>query len=340
MSRNRKTFILGILVLLVIGCFLIYKRSGRPREDREAEAEFREQSSTDETARKHRKPSQSVTGRSDTLPPDEKRRLTVEQKNVPVNFWGKIVDQSDVPVPAAEISLAVRHWEISSQITGASFLRHEIMSAEDGTFELLNSSGDVLTIERLAKTGYSVPPSALRSYGFNISTNVTVDREHPIIIRIWRKQTDQPLLKGKIFSRVIPDGRWYSVDLLKQTKSDGADATADLRIALQRPLNSTRRDRFDWSFSIEVPNGGILECREDTPFVAPETGYLSAVTTRIPPDDPNIKHFLKQKYYLKTRGGQLYGVTKVEISIVYDQNDAAFFFEYLVNPNSSPILQN
>jgi len=341
-ERPIRKALLVTMVVILLGLFAIVWATRTRRVEDKRTPVFNDSSLT-ETQNPAAAASQAQRGPPPSTSVGDQPRVVAEGMNVPVNFWARVVDQSDSPVPGVKLSIAVRHWGAAGPIVGASHRRYQRETAADGMFDVLNSSGDVLTIESLEKPGYSVPRGVLRSYGFNISTNVSVDRQHPQVIRIWRKIGDQPLLKGNIFSRgIVPDGRTYSVDLLKKVATEGTNASADLRVHLKRPAGVTRADKFDWSFSIEAVDGGIMECNEDTPMVAPLSGYAPSYTFQGSHDEERFSSFRKAKLFVKTRGGQVFAIVAAEIYSIYasSKTGAAVEIDYTANTNSSPVLQN
>src|SRR5436309_14610329 len=98
-----------------------------------------------------RQPDPSITLPAD---PVEKRRLAVDAKNVPVNFWGKVVDQDDAPLQEVRISARIRRWNMGPSLNpGGVFTTKAAVSRNDGSLEITGASGDVLTIVRMEEYG-------------------------------------------------------------------------------------------------------------------------------------------------------------------------------------------
>src|SRR5436190_17829409 len=133
-------------------------------------------------------------------------RMAAEAKNVPIRFWGKIVDQNNSPLTGVTVRATVRHWQGGPGIgLNASFPEKMALSDQDGRFEINGGNGDLLTIRGLEKVGYELDKGALRSFGYNISENIQPDRANPIILRMWKAGAKQALIKGDKAFEIVPD---------------------------------------------------------------------------------------------------------------------------------------
>src|SRR5436190_13831908 len=76
--------------------------------------------------------------------------------NVPVSFYGKVVDQDSNSLSGVKISASVRHWfqpDILAFAYGAKFIRITEETDQHGRFKFSGVSGDTLGIEGVYKDG-------------------------------------------------------------------------------------------------------------------------------------------------------------------------------------------
>ena len=263
--------------------------------------------------------------------------LAADAKNVSVNFWGKVVDQEGAPVAGVRVRARIRHWQLEGRSNvGTRFIKKEAMSGADGRFEIIGGTGDVLTFEALDREGYEPEPTALRGFGYNISTNIVPDPKKPMEMRLWKTGSREPMTGGSQFFGIIPDGRVYTIDLLKGTHLESPDAEGDLRIWVQRPREVTVGQRYDWSFRITPMNGGIMEVWDDV-YLAPAKGYSGVYAYSRKTTDSSWGDTARKQFVFRTRGGQVYGRARFHIFASYDwtKNDGAIDIQFSVNPASS-----
>ena len=293
----------------------------------------------------------AITGKEDTpltMPPmseEDKVRLVAEGKNVPIAFWGKVIDQHGAPLAGVRVTARTRSWGLFPLLNPeASFARREASTSADGTFEISGSKGDVLTIETLHKEGYEAEPGASRSLGYNTSTNFTPNPEKPVEFRMWSlDQAKQSLISGHKFVTIVADGRSYTVDLVKGTIELGDQTNGDLRLWVKRDPEAAWGKRFDWSFELAAIDGGIAEepDRYSSMFIAPLAGYTNSYQMALYSSNRNWSTAVgSKKFYIKTRAGQIYGRIDVEVHGLYlKDQQGRLRIKYTVNPSGSNILR-
>src|SRR4051812_30222964 len=135
----RKPLLVTIVVIL-LGLFaIVWATRTRRVEDKRTPV------SNDSTLTETQNPAAARSQAQREPPPSisvgEQPRVVAEGMNVPVNFWARVVDQSNSPVPGVKLSIAVRYWGVAGEVIGGSFRRYQRETAADGMFDVLNSSG-------------------------------------------------------------------------------------------------------------------------------------------------------------------------------------------------------
>ena len=254
----------------------------------------------------------------DPLDKSARLALAADAKNVSVNFWGKVVDPDGAPVAGVKVRARIRHWQLEERFNvGTRFIKKEAVSGGDGQFEISGATGDVLTFEALEKEAYEPEPTALRSFGYNISTNLQPDPKKPIEMRLWPTGSRDRVITGDQFFGIIPDGRVYTIDLLKGTHVESASAEGDLRLWVKRPLDVLFGQRYDWSFHIAPVNGGVTEVWDEV-YLAPADGYSDEYAYSRKTTDSAWGDMSRKQFVLRTRAGQVYGRARLHIFAAYD----------------------
>jgi hypothetical protein len=255
-----------------------------------------------------------------------------------------VTDQDGKPLPGVKISLSVRQWQYAPPLdVRGSFPKTRVSTDSKGRFEFTEGKGDVLTIDAMEKDGYEPEPGALRNFGYNVSENVTPDPNGPVVFRMWQTGTHQTLVTGDKFYAIWPDGRTYTLDLLNGTKSESPGSEGDLRVRVVRPSDVKLGQKYDWSFSVEAINGGIIE--ETDPrsamYIAPADGYVPIYELGLKADDQNWGYRVTKRFYTRTRGGANVGRISLDVFAFYDPNshDGTLGIKYAINPTGSRILR-
>lgn len=261
----------------------------------------------------------------------------VNSRNASINFYGRFIDQYSNPVPDVKMKFGIERLTAPNPALmeiGAKNIQLERTTDGDGRIEIHGEIGDGLGIGTVTKVGYLLSPKA--PHGFGTSSG---SYENPVIFKMWKEGEKPQLVGGSKFWSVTPDGQAYTIDLLKQSKVESSDAPGDIRIRIMRPAQIKPRTHFDWSFSIEAIQGGLVETEDEFMYLAPESGYEPSYQFTMVATNANWKRELDGfQFYLKSRDGQVYG--RFVFDIIPDYNDTSVFnVNWAANPNGSRNLQ-
>ncbi len=253
-------------------------------------------------------------------------------RNEAAQLYAVVLDQHGKPVAGAEIKMRVRHWLPLPWPDGRSI---EVVKETDaaGRFELHKVRGDVNYLAEVNKAGYSLSQKTGRGLGMVAGTS-----EQPVEIKMWKSGPKEPLVKGEKRFSLIPDGRVYSLDLLQGKKLDHETLPADIRISITRPEKVEPREKYEWSFTLEAIDGGLIETSDEFMYLAPETGYEPKYHVEFSPDEPRWSSLLKRRFFLRTRDGQVYGSMEIEVLSQY-QDKSMIELNYRMNPAGSRNLE-
>lgn len=290
--------------------------------------------------------SQDISTNAMAPPLDEKRvkamRDTILSQNIPIKFWGKVIDQDNHPLEGVKVRLyTMRGNEYAPGKFNYPIDYRDFTTSADGLFTLTDATGYTLTIESIAKEGYELAKSRM-TFGYNGSSDLFVpESQHPVIFKMWKKGIQEPLIFYHKNTRIPYDGTPITLDLAKGKYSTDVNAAGDLRITLLRsPLKIKWGTRnFDWQATIDAIDGGIIETKDEFMYRAPVEGYLPRIEIKMASGDPNWTSHKELSFYLKSQGGKHYSRVTVEFRTDSDQETTGFTFTSYINPTGSRNLE-
>lgn len=266
----------------------------------------------------------------------ESIRKYMESQNVPVEFYGKVVDQDGNPLSDVNIQVQVRHWVVIAPVAfGAEGRSVPIKGVSDasGQFELQGATGDGFDIESIQKHGYEAEPGK-RTYG---ATGGSL--ENPVIFKMWSTNIHEKLIGGGKSFDIVPDGRPYFINLTDDTISESGEG--DLKVWIQYTNQPVRGQLYDWSAEIDVINGGLLEePLGSAMYEAPTDGYVPAFQLKGQIKGGQRGDIGERQFYLQLKNGQEYGQMSIGLYAPFnDQTPGLIRLSYVINPSGSRILR-
>jgi hypothetical protein len=330
MKLGERTFLIGAITVVVVAIALWAKVRWQTRVEapRSATYEVRAASTS---------PSQTYPGGSPNVAPNtistpstetERQNAINQLEATSIVFFGKVVDQNQLPVAGAQVTYTVHHLNFAgnSPIEGP-------VTDSNGAFEI-RTQGPSITVavshpqfykgagaERQVDYGRS-------STGNQFSPKPT--RENPTLFRLVRKGETEPIVYTPSKEVRLPlDGRPVEIAV-----GDSLGISLRLRSA-STTLKQNEFKNFDWSLVISAPNGGLTERLSPTDFQAPETGYIPEIIIDMVPDrNPRWSSRINKDYFVHFATGK-YGRFQITVS-----GETGFCrFESYLNPSGSRNLE-
>ena len=247
---------------------------------------------------------------------------------VPIEFYGKVIDQDRKPLPGVEV--------VGGTGSTTGFMQQETRTyttSTDGSglFTFKGFRGDALIID-LKKQGYNFESDRIRFHYSPIGLNkkrFTPERDRPVVFQMWKSLGAEPMIHYKNSDMSIaPDGTSVRIDLAKGKK---VDAGGDLLVSVKWG----RRDDpgsylFDWSAKLGVPEGGIMESDGDVKFLAPIDGYQPSIEYYFTAADRHVP--FARDYYVVSRNQQLYGRIGISLQNQPGRSEADIGLRVWLNP--------
>lgn len=277
----------------------------------------------------------------------ERAGRSTEALNLPVAFYGLVVDQDDNVLQDVDVDLQVA--EAHFDVNAYPHEYHKMSSLQrrtgtDGRFELIENGlkGRDVTVISLTKEGYD---RELPGVGFGAQST---SFDHPVILRMWRTNIHEQLISGEREFKIVPDGRRYAIDLTKGAITEGQEG--DLVVWIKRPESVAPSEKFAWSCGLTTPGGG-LEPEKDqrsAMYRAPAGEFTNVFTLSVE-DNTRARDgmSLDNRFYFKLRNGK-YGRVSASFWTTYHywapsyRTDPAFAqirLSYAINPSGSRLLR-
>lgn len=248
---------------------------------------------------------------------------------MPINFFGKVVDQGGQSVRGAQVEFG---W---NDLSGEGTSKGQVLTDAQGAFSLTNQKGKMLQVD-VSKDGYyKLKSERLRSFeyaDFSDKDYHEPDASKPVLFHLVKKGAGDPLLTGNVEMNAPANGTPVRMDLLNggRVAPEGQLEIAAVTSTLQYPPRF-----FDWRATISVPGGGLVEQTDELGLAAPGEGYAPQVQFNYPVGAPDWKRSVRRKYYIRFGSPVKYG--RVEIDV--NGGRQAVSVSYAVNPSGSQNLE-
>ena len=189
-----------------------------------------------------------------------------DQWRTPIEFYGKVVDENTNAVAGARVDFDCN----DTSAEGTSF--YHAQSDANGLFSIKGIKGMLLSVKVNKEGYYPNLPYGNNFYYAGQNQNFVPDASNPVVFRLRKKGTPEPLIRFRNPFDVPKDGTPIQVDLA--TGHLAASGNANLKVECWTQDAGTRPgQQFDWKCRVSLVRGGIQLYNQEFPFTAPETGY-------------------------------------------------------------------
>jgi len=249
----------------------------------------------------------------------------------PISFYGKVVDQNTNPIVKADVLFM---WNDTSP-TGTS--KTGTFSDKNGLFSLEGAKGRGMSVY-VSKPGYYTLKDQAISFDYeqDFGSQHRPDPNNPVIFRLRKKGPGVDLITSQY--GVAPElkvtaprnGVPVLVDLMERK----VGSIGQLKISQNKPEYLQAKQATEWSFRMEIPDGGFVEQNDEFPFEAPASGYQPIVDFHFKAGETNWTRSLTKNYYITFGQPPRFGRLSMETSI-----GLGVTLHYAVNPDGSRNLE-
>ena len=255
-----------------------------------------------------------------------------QAKNIPLDFYGRVVDQDGNPLHGVRIDLRLRHW--NTAYSGSSTTVN-LETDTKGHFHAVDATGDAFDIESILKAGYELEPNTRRGYRAKGGSAAA-----PVEFKMWRSDIKEALISDSKSYRIVPDGRGYFIDLRNSTI--GETGVGDIKASINYVTEVVHGQTYDWSAQITVPNGGLLEETNvnSSMYLAPTNGYKSKFQLTQQILGGQSGSIGTRRFFLKLKNGEQYGRMEIQMNAPYNsQVPGRIRISHAINPSGSRTLR-
>ena len=247
-------------------------------------------------------------------------------RNAQVLFFGKVVDQNMMPIEGVRVSGFVLSFDnayLENLIPGTSDQKvneWSIITGKNGGFTVRGLRGLSLHIKKLEKDGYVAPVYGeyFRISGKHFRKDLyNPEADQPVVFKMWPKDIAEhsaELIQKEIRMSCLTDGREYRIDLANGSFVTNTEDIFDVSVKITSAShNSDVEPKYDWSFSLSTPDGGLISTDDLHPYEAPEGGYMSPFVSKHSSADKVWSRSEHRRFYVRSRGGTLYAIIDLTI---------------------------
>ncbi len=229
---------------------------------------------------------------------------------IPMNFYGKVVDENNQPVSDAKV-----HFGWTTVGVPGNYAEAETSSNGEGLFSLTGQHGKELEV-RVEKDGYYPVEHGNGILSFEFAQPAAAnyyepDSDNPVIFHLRKKGEGAKLFSKSLNVSLNNNHPQDRVNLMQGfIKSDG-----NLIIVADTSKFLPGAQPFPWTVTLNMTEGGLVETDSQFPFLAPTSGYISTVTMDMTNLDRSVwRGQMTKTYYFYLPSTNTYGRMTINAS--------------------------
>ncbi|MDB6035645.1 MAG: hypothetical protein JWM16_5983 [Verrucomicrobiales bacterium] len=264
----------------------------------------------------------------------ERIKPWLQQVHRPISFYGKVLDEKGLPIPSANVEL---HY---NQVHPERTIGTNLTTDTEGLFAFQGGEGSTLGVQVSKEGYYPITRSNRTSFVYTplLDPNpFSPDPNNPVKFYLKKRGPGVDLITSAFgvnadFRVQAPlDGTPIVVNLLERK----VGVAGQLVIRQQKPEYSKIKSATEWSFMMEIADGGFVEHDDEFPIEAPESGYQKSVSFRFVRVEPGWRTFINKQYYIAFGNPKRFGTLSLDTRIGMD----GARLQYIINPDGSRYLE-
>lgn len=250
----------------------------------------------------------------------EKMREMITVVNHPVVFYGKVVDQHGDGIEGVYVHLdTTRDAFLDSGYVESGIYEFFVKTDAGGLFSVQGFNAANISVKALEKTGYmSLKSEMIEASYFTGPVGLNIPIDKPQVFHMWKIEGEPiSLVKRNFFKQLYNDGTPQSFRLGSNTQDFG---TLNVALSTDKASYSADGQRWNWSFTLEMTEGGIILTDDSLPCNAPESGYKSKVFLLIDANEPNWKKEMQLTAYVVGGNPACYSRVIIEVNSTIRSN--------------------
>ena len=231
----------------------------------------------------------------------EKIRDFYEHADVPMNFYGRVIDQDGKGVEGATISFQSERAGVlmADGRVANNNEKGTTTSSADGSFSIKGAEGLTLRINLIEKEGYREGGLTARSFGYRGTPEIhNADAAKPVDFLIVSNSSPKTKI---VYNKEIPFS-WNrgAVDFL-------IPGVGKFVITPTRSKSPDQIRNFDWHVDVVMDNAELAKIEQGGAKIAPQDGYQKSFQYGSNQGGPKWAGAIQDHYAFKTTSG-LYGI--------------------------------
>jgi hypothetical protein len=262
-----------------------------------------------------------------------------EATNVPVTFYGKVIDQYNEPVAGVEVGFTIRSFKLNTS-SGEAQTNESVQTDSQGIF-VIHGIGHDLDVVDFKKAGY-IAPTKERQGSYNYASNsenvaevFQADPRRPVVYRISKLEGPQQLESYTSFGTIGIDGKPKFLDVKIGPVKER------IHLEFRRgPILSGDPIRYDWTLTAQVEGGTVVVREGDLNFTAPSDGYREKLTAEMKAENPKWSRYSDVRFFVHFANGT-FGRFAIGVSgpLLPEDAIAEYTIEGKINPTGSRNLE-
>lgn len=234
-----------------------------------------------------------------------------------VELHGRVLDQDDHGIPDVCVMLSTSPVvRLQDGNLSNPELIFEVYTNAQGDFSVSGFRSVDIAVADLKKEGYK--PSLGSKGQYHITQlGAWGSEQSPIIFRMWRSHGAEPLIVGQSAFQVLSsEGTALTID-----KITGYVKTIKNPISIYLMRDDSTLEKggegayvYDWSFKVEVPEGGVVLTDAEQAFYAPADGYQPTASYSVIKNSADWSSQKKLTVYLTSGSPPKYSRLEFEIN--------------------------
>lgn len=203
-----------------------------------------------------------------------KLKTMVTTSNVPIAFWGKVIDEKGAPLINVRITYRIQSAVLMG-LTGIGPTKggqNAISTGGAGLFSILHERGVMLDFEGFEKEGFTLMANQSKAFAYSRTPVIHVPDENSPKVFVMKSNSapaDVKNISGKF--ELLWDGTPLRINL----ETGQVSLSGKLIVTAFRSATIGQVRGFEWRLSLEIEGGGLQqESEKEAAFLAPENGYL------------------------------------------------------------------
>jgi hypothetical protein len=256
----------------------------------------------------------------------------IAQMKVGIEFYGVVVDDSENPVPNAQVRYEIRSPGLSMGIVSDDVKKGTTTTDANGNFEV-HGSGARLSFVSIKKDDLRMSEGDTLEFGFSGTPEVhKPDKAHRVKFTLLSINS-YPRVK-QIFDRGLKfpwDGVPFRVDLTTGERSDHGE------LIVTAIRTEVERNRYNWSVTLSIEGGEVADGTLINHAIAPKDGYSSSWRREATADVEPPWLGRKPVVFYKRNG--LYGRLDLNIHEDSRENEPSIYLKNNVNTRGERLFK-